>query len=77
MYQRRRLPCRTAYSPECEFDISSRASPRGALKGRDGIARAVYSAIHDRRLLVLHVKKTETTPPAAIEIALKRLKATK
>jgi phage-related protein len=49
------------------------------LKGRDGIARAVYSAVHDRRLLVLHVfvKKTETTPPAAIEIALKRLKATK
>jgi phage-related protein len=49
------------------------------MKGRDGIARAVYSAVHDRRLLVLHVfvKKTETTPRAAIETALKRLKATK
>jgi phage-related protein len=49
------------------------------MKGRDGIARAVYAAVHDRRLLVLHVfvKKTQTTPRAAIEIALKRLKATK
>ena len=49
------------------------------MKGRDGIARAVYAAVHDRRLLVLHVfvKKTQTTPRAAIETALKRLKATK
>lgn len=49
------------------------------MKGRDGIARAVYAAVHDRRLLVLHVfvKKTQATPPAAIETALKRLKATK
>ena len=49
------------------------------MKGRDGIARAVYAAVQGRRLLVLHifVKKTQATPRAAIETALKRLKATK
>ena len=43
--------------------------------GRDGIARAVYAAVQGRRLLVLHVfvKKTPTTPRAAIAMALKRL----
>ena len=47
------------------------------MQGRDGIARAVYAAIQGRRLLVLHVfvKKTQTTPRKAIEIALKRLEA--
>lgn len=49
------------------------------MKGRDGIARAVYAAVQGRRLLVLHVfvKKTQTTPKAAIETALERLEATK
>jgi len=47
------------------------------LKGRDGIARAVYAAVQNRRLLVLHVfvKKTQTTPRKAIDTALERLKA--
>jgi phage-related protein len=47
------------------------------MQGRDGIARAVYVAVHNRRLLVLHVfvKKTQTTPRSAIETALKRLDA--
>ena len=46
------------------------------MTGRDGIARAVYVAAQGRTLLVLHVfvKKTQTTPRSAIEIALKRLK---
>jgi phage-related protein len=46
------------------------------MQGRDGIARAVYAAIQDRRLLVLHVfvKKTQTTPRRAIVTALERLK---
>ena len=46
------------------------------MTGRDGIARAVYAAVQGRTLLVLHVfvKKTQTTPRSAIEIALKRLK---
>lgn len=46
------------------------------MRGRDGIARAVYAAVHGRRLLVLHVfiKKTQTTPRKAIETALQRLK---
>ena len=47
------------------------------MQGRDGIARAVYVAIQDRRLLVLHVfvKKTQTTPRSVITTALKRLGA--
>ena len=47
------------------------------MQGRDGIARAVYVAIQDRRLLVLHVfvKKTQTTPQSVITTALKRLGA--
>ena len=49
------------------------------MKGKDGIARAVYAAVHGRSLLVLHVfvKKTQTTPRAAIETARKRLEAAK
>ena len=45
------------------------------MQGRDGIARAVYAAVQDRRLLVLHVfvKKTQATPRSAIATALKRL----
>lgn len=45
------------------------------MQGRDGIARAVYAAVHGRRLLVLHVfvKKTQTTPQAALTTALARL----
>ena len=47
------------------------------MQGRDGIARAVYVAIQDRRLLVLHVfvKKTQTAPRSVITTALKRLGA--
>jgi phage-related protein len=49
------------------------------MQGKDGIARAIYAAIHGRTLLVLHAftKKTQTTPRAAIEIARKRLEAAK
>ena len=45
------------------------------MTGRDGISRAVYAAVQDRRLLVLHVftKKTQTTPRSAIETARTRL----
>ena len=44
------------------------------MKGRDGIARAAYVAAAGRRLVVVHVfiKKTEKTPRAAIETAMKR-----
>lgn len=49
------------------------------MQGRDGIARAVYAAVQGRRLRVLHVfvKKTQTTPRAAIATALKRLEPQK
>jgi len=45
------------------------------MTGRDGISRAVYAAVQERRLLVLHVfvKKTQATPRRAIETALERL----
>lgn len=49
------------------------------MKGRDGIARAVYAAVSGRTMLVLHVfaKKTQKTPRAAIETARGRLEAEK
>jgi phage-related protein len=45
------------------------------MQGRDGIARAVYVALHGRRLHVLHVfvKKTQTTPRKALDTARNRL----
>jgi phage-related protein len=45
------------------------------MQGRDGISRAVYAAIHGRRLVVLHVfiKKTQTTPRKALDTARARL----
>ena len=48
------------------------------MQGRDGIARAVYAAVHGRRLLVLHafVKKTQATPRMALNTARTRLENT-
>lgn len=44
------------------------------MKGRDGIARAVYVAATGRRLVVVHafVKKTQKTPRSALETARTR-----
>lgn len=44
------------------------------LKGRDGIARALYVTATDRRVVVVRVfqKKTQKTPRAEIELALRR-----
>jgi len=46
------------------------------MKGRDGIARALYIAAGGQRLVVLHafVKKTAKAPRAALRIALERAK---
>ena len=46
------------------------------MKGRDGIARALYVTAHERRVVVLHAfrKKTQKTPDRAIKLALKRAK---
>ncbi len=46
------------------------------MKGKSGIARAIYVTVTDRRIVVLHVliKKTNKTPRSAIKLALKRLK---
>lgn len=46
------------------------------LKGRDGIARAVYVTAHEKRVVVVRVftKKTQDTPRREIELALRRAK---
>ena len=44
------------------------------LRGRDGIARAIYVAAGGRRVVVVRafVKKTQRTPRREIELALRR-----
>lgn len=46
------------------------------MKGRPGIARAIYVTAKGKKIIVLHafVKKTQKTPQKAIDLALKRLK---
>lgn len=46
------------------------------MKGRSGIARAVYVTAIGKRIVVVHVfsKKTQKTPRLEIETALKRAK---
>ena len=46
------------------------------LSGRDGIARALYVAAAERRVVVVRVfvKKTRRTPRREIELALRRAK---
>ena len=49
------------------------------IKGRDGIARAIYVTVKERRIVILHAfrKKTRKTPKAAIRTALSRMKELK
>ncbi len=44
------------------------------MRGREGIARAIYTPASGQRLVVLHafVKKTAKTPRSAVRLALKR-----
>jgi phage-related protein len=46
------------------------------LKGKDGIARAVYVTARGRRVVVVRVfiKKTQTTPRRELRLALERAK---
>ncbi|MHC1546928.1 type II toxin-antitoxin system RelE/ParE family toxin [Phyllobacterium sp. K27] len=46
------------------------------MKGKSGIARAVYIAVIGRRVVILRVftKKTQKIPRREIELALKRAK---
>ena len=46
------------------------------MTGRDGIARAIYFTTAPKRVIVarIFVKKTQKTPRAEIETALKRMK---
>lgn len=45
------------------------------LKGRDGIARALYATAQGQRVVVLRVfvKKTQKTPNSEIDLALQRM----
>jgi phage-related protein len=49
------------------------------MKGRDGIARAIYVTALGERVVVLHAfaKKTQKTPTRALEIARTRAKEVK
>jgi phage-related protein len=49
------------------------------LKGKDGIARAIYVAAQGKRVVVVRVfvKKTQKTPRREIKLALKRAKDVK
>jgi phage-related protein len=46
------------------------------MKGKDGIARAIYVTVAGERAVVVHVfvKKTQKTPVRALEIARERAK---
>ena len=46
------------------------------MNGRDGISRALYVTVRDKRLVVVRVfvKKTRRTPRREIDIALQRAK---
>lgn len=49
------------------------------MKGRDGIARAIYVTAAGERVVVVHVfiKKTQKTPAGALEVARARAKEMK
>lgn len=46
------------------------------MRGKSGIARAIYVTVAERRIVVVHafVKKTDKTPQAALALALSRSK---
>lgn len=46
------------------------------MKGKSGIARAIYVTAKAKKIIILHafVKKTQKTPKKTIDLALKRLK---
>lgn len=46
------------------------------LKGKAGIARALYAAVKEQRVVILRafIKKTEKTPTGEIDLALQRAK---
>lgn len=48
-------------------------------KAKDGIARAIYVTVTGQRVVILHafVKKSQKTPPAALELARQRIKEVK
>ncbi len=49
------------------------------MKGKSGIARAIYITVKKERIVVLHafIKKTQKTPLKALQKVIKRLKEVK
>jgi phage-related protein len=49
------------------------------LMGAEGIARVMYCTLSGRRIVMLHgfIKKTQKTPHAELEIAMRRMKEVK
>jgi phage-related protein len=49
------------------------------VSGQDGIARGIYIYSSGKKIIVLHVfiKKTQKTPPAALQMATRRAKQAK
>ena len=49
------------------------------VKGKDGIARAIYVAARGRRVVILHAfqKKTQKTPASALRLAKNRAREMK
>jgi phage-related protein len=49
------------------------------LMGAEGIARVIYCTLSGRRIVMLHgfIKKTQKTPRANLEIAMRRMKEIK
>lgn len=49
------------------------------LKGAEGIARVFYCTVVGRRIVMLHsyVKKTQKTPTADLQLAIRRMKEVK
>jgi phage-related protein len=47
------------------------------MKGKDGIARAIYFAAQGQRLVVIRafIKKTQKTPRRELELAFKRMRS--
>jgi len=48
-------------------------------RGKDGIGRAFYCYMRDKRIVILHafIKKTQTTPQRELDIAYKRMNEVK
>lgn len=49
------------------------------MKGKSGIARAIYVTVKEKRIVILHafIKKSQKTPKKALDLAINRLEEIK